>query len=82
MNNTHLYSSDVDRLVTTIFARIKKALADGDRVELRGFGVFGTKQRAPRIARNPKTGESVSVAQKAVPYFKAGKILKKRINLQ
>ena len=81
MNNPHLYISDVERLVTTILNRIKTALVEGDRVELRGFGVFGTKQRASRTARNPKTGENVSVSQKSVPYFKAGKILKKRINV-
>jgi len=81
MNNSHLYASDVERLVTTILNRIKKAMIDGDRVELRGFGVFGTKKRASRVARNPKTGANVNVQEKAVPYFKAGRILKKRINV-
>ncbi|MBP5534386.1 MAG: integration host factor subunit beta [Alphaproteobacteria bacterium] len=81
MNNSHLYASDVERLVTTIFDRIKKAMIDGNRVELRGFGVFGTKKRNSRVARNPKTGASVSVQEKSVPYFKAGRILKKRINI-
>lgn len=81
MSNTHLYASDVERLVNTILNRIKKALVDGDRVELRGFGVFGTKQRKSRMARNPKTGANVSVQEKSVPYFKAGRILKKRINI-
>lgn len=80
MNNPHLYFSDVERIVATIFNRIEKALADGDRVELRGFGVFGTKQRLSRTARNPKTGVAVQVQSKAVPYFKAGKVLKQRIN--
>ena len=81
MSNTHLYASDVERLVNTILNRIKKALIEGDRVELRGFGVFGTKQRKSRMARNPKTGANVSVQEKSVPYFKAGRILKKRINI-
>ena len=81
MSNPHLYASDVERLVTTILNRIKKALVEGNRVELRGFGVFGTKKRSSRVARNPKIGESVSVQEKAVPYFKAGRILKKRINI-
>ena len=81
MNNPHLYISDVERLVTAVLNRIKTALVEGDRVELRGFGVFGTKQRSSRVARNPKTGESVTVSEKAVPYFKAGRILKKRINM-
>ena len=80
-NNPHLYATDVERLVTTILDRIKDALVDGDRVELRGFGVFGTKKRASRVARNPKTGVSVDVQAKAIPYFKAGRILKKRINV-
>ena len=80
-NNPHLYVSDVERLVTAILKHIKTAMVEGDRVELRGFGIFGTKQRASRIARNPKTGEKVNVSGKSVPYFKAGKILKKRINL-
>lgn len=80
-NNPHLYATDVERLVTTILDRIKDALVNGDRVELRGFGVFGTKKRSSRVARNPKTGASVSVQEKAIPYFKAGRILKKRINV-
>ncbi len=80
MNNPHLFASDVERLVTTVLNRIKQALAEGDRVELRGFGVFTTRARKARIARNPKTGENVNVEQKSIPYFKAGKILKQRIN--
>ncbi|MEQ9447889.1 MAG: HU family DNA-binding protein, partial [Rhodospirillaceae bacterium] len=52
----------------------------GDRVELRGFGAFSVKRRDARIGRNPRTGESVSVAEKAVPYFKTGKQLRDLLN--
>ena len=80
MNNPHLYISDVERLITTIFNQIKSALADGQRVELRGFGVFGVKSRPARVARNPKSGKEVSVEAKAIPYFKSGRVLKDRLN--
>ena len=80
MNNPHLYITDVERLVNIVFNRIKQALENGERVELRGFGVFGVKQRARRVARNPKTGSEVVVEAKSIPYFKSGKILKERLN--
>ena len=79
--NPYFYLSDIDRVVTTILNEITESLSRGDRVELRGFGVFSTRTRKARTARNPKTGESVMVGQKSVPFFKAGKNLKKRINL-
>ncbi len=79
--NSHLYHTDAERIVSTVFDEITKALKNGNRVELRGFGVFSVRTRKPRRARNPKTGETVMVDQKAVPFFKAGKLLKKRINL-
>lgn len=78
--NPHLYHTDIERIVATIFGEISDALAEGNRVELRGFGVFSVRSRKPRNARNPKTGEAVSVKEKNVPFFKAGKLLKKRIN--
>ncbi len=78
--NPHLYHTDAERIVSTVFDEITKALKDGNRVELRGFGVFSVRTRKPRKARNPKTGEAVMVDQKTVPFFKAGKLLKKRIN--
>ncbi len=78
--NPHLYHTDIERIVTTIFGEISNALSAGNRVELRGFGVFSVRTRKPRKARNPKTGASVSVEEKTVPFFKAGKMLKKRIN--
>ena len=78
--NPHLYQRDVERIVTSIFDEISKALGRGDRVELRGFGAFSVKQRDARVGRNPRTGESVSVAEKAVPYFKTGKQLRDLLN--
>ena len=79
--NPHLYHRDVERIVTTIFDEITEALARGDRVELRGFGAFSIKQRDARVGRNPRTGESVSVNEKAVPFFKTGKQLRERLNV-
>ena len=78
--NPHLYQRDVERIVATIFDEITQALCRGDRVELRGFGAFSVKRRAPRIGRNPRTGERVHVEEKHVPFFKAGKDLRERLN--
>jgi integration host factor subunit beta len=78
--NPHLYQRDVERIVTTIFDEIAAALARGDRVELRGFGAFSVKRRDSRQGRNPRTGESVAVTEKAVPFFKTGKQLRERLN--
>ena len=78
--NTHLYQRDVERIVNTIFDEITESLARGERVELRGFGAFSVKHRDARIGRNPRTGESVAVEAKAVPFFKTGKLLRDRLN--
>jgi len=78
--NPHLFQRDVERIVSTIFDEITAALADGKRVELRGFGAFSVKKRDSRTGRNPRTGESVDVDEKAVPYFKTGKKLRERLN--
>ena len=78
--NPHLFQRDVERIVTTIFEEITAALARGDRVELRGFGAFSAKQRGARIGRNPRTGESVQVSAKYIPYFKSGKQLREKLN--
>ena len=78
--NPHLYQRDVEHIVTTIFDEIASALAEGDRVELRGFGAFSVKQRYARVGRNPRTGEAVNVAAKRVPYFKTGKQLREKLN--
>jgi integration host factor subunit beta len=79
-SNPHLYLRDVERIVTTIFDEIATALARGDRVELRGFGAFSVKTRDARQGRNPRTGETVAVEGKAIPFFKTGKQLRERLN--
>ena len=78
--NPHLYQRDVERIVNTIFEEITNAMARGDRVELRGFGAFSVKKRDARVGRNPRTGESVEVEEKHVPFFKTGKLLRDRLN--
>ena len=76
----HLYHRDVERIVTTVLDEITKALADGHRVELRGFGAFSVKVRPARMGRNPRTGEPVSVDEKRAPFFRTGKELRERLN--
>ena len=78
--NPHLTQRHVERVLNTVFDEIINALAKGDRVELRGFGAFSVKSRDARIGRNPRTGESVKVGNKKVPFFKTGKLLRDRLN--
>lgn len=78
--NPHLYQRDVEHVVNAILEEIVSALAHGDRVELRGFGAFSVKSRPARIGRNPRTGESVHVDEKHVPFFKTGKEMRERLN--
>lgn len=78
--NPHLYQRDVERIVSTIFDEISNALSRGDRVELRGFGAFSVKRREARLGRNPRTGASVQVGEKHIPFFKTGKQLRDRLN--
>ena len=78
--NPHLYQRDVENIVNAILNEIVAAMARGDRVELRGFGAFSVKQRSSRTGRNPRTGESVAVAEKFIPFFKTGKELRERLN--
>lgn len=78
--NPHLYQRDVERIVNVILDEIIDSLARGDRVELRGFGAFTVKHRAARQGRNPRTGQTVFVEQKFVPFFKTGKELRERLN--
>ena len=78
--NPHLYHRDVERIVSTIFDEMSEALARGERVELRGFGAFSVKRRDPRTGRNPRTGTTVQVSEKHIPFFKTGKQLRDRLN--
>jgi integration host factor subunit beta len=80
VQNPHLYRQDAEKIVNAIFSMITAAMARGDRVELRGFGVFFVKLREGRTGRNPRTGASVSVPQKGVPFFRTGKEMKSRLN--
>lgn len=79
-DNPHLHQRDVERIVSTIFDEITGALSKGERVELRGFGAFSVKRRPARVGRNPRTGDSVQVDEKYVPFFKTGKELRERLN--
>ena len=78
--NPHLYQRDVETIVNAVFDEITDALCESNRVELRGFGAFSVKNRPPRSGRNPRTGEAVDVEEKWVPFFKAGKELRERLN--
>ena len=78
--NPSLYHRDLEQLVNTVFETITKALEDGDRVELRGFGAFSIRERKARIGRNPRTGEPVDVEAKRMPFFKMGKGMRERLN--
>ncbi|MCU0909560.1 MAG: integration host factor subunit beta [Rhodobacteraceae bacterium] len=78
--NPNLSHRDAERIVNTVFEEIIDAMARGDRVELRGFGAFSVKQRDARTGRNPRTGDSVPVESKHVPFFKTGKLLRDRLN--
>ena len=79
-DNPDLRAEEVEQVVDIFFDEITKRLAEGGRVELRGFGAFSTRERAPRSGRNPRTGETVSVPGKRVPYFKPGKEIRDRLN--
>lgn len=78
--NPHLYLRDIEKIVETIFEEITEALVEGDRVELRGFGAFSVKHRDARTGRNPRTGETVQVDAKRLPFFKTGKALRDNLN--
>lgn len=79
-DNPDLKSEEVEQVVEIFFDEIAERLAAGGRVELRGFGAFSTREREARTGRNPRTGEQVEVPAKKVPYFKAGKEIRKRLN--
>src|SRR5262245_7239136 len=77
---SNLTKKETETIVNTIFDNITDALAQGDKVELRGFGSFRIRQRNSRKGRNPKTGSTVSVPEKRVPFFKVGKRLRELVN--
>jgi integration host factor subunit beta len=78
--NPDLRAEEVEQVLDTFFDEIAKRLAEGGRVELRGFGAFSTRERAARKGRNPRTGEAVDVPEKKVPYFKPGKEMRRVVN--
>ena len=75
-----LVAKDADFAVKMILDAMSEALAKGDRIEIRGFGSFALNYRPPRVGRNPKSGDKVSVPEKWVPHFKAGKELRERVD--
>lgn len=77
---SHLSSRDVELSVKILLDRMSDALAEGDRIEVRGFGSFSLHHRAARKGRNPKTGDQVELPPKRVPHFKPGKELRERVN--
>ena len=79
-DNPELRADEVEQVVDIFFDEIAARLAEGGRVELRGFGAFSTRQRDARTGRNPRSGDAVSVPAKRVPYFKPGKEIRERLN--
>jgi len=77
----HLAHLDIELAVKSILEQMSAALSGGDRIEIRGFGSFSLHFRAPRMGRNPKTGEAVALPGKHVPHFKPGKMLRERVDL-
>lgn len=80
VSQVQLSSKDVELAIKTMLEQMSQALSTGERIEIRGFGSFSLHFRAPRVGRNPKTGESVSLEGKYVPHFKPGKELRDRVN--
>lgn len=78
---THLSAKQVEDSVKAILEHMTTTLESGDRIEIRGFGSFSLHFRAPRVGRNPKTGEKVTLESKYVPHFKPGKELRDRVNM-
>jgi integration host factor subunit beta len=77
---TQLSLKDVELVVKSLLEHMAQSLAQGERIEIRGFGSFSLHYRAPRVGRNPKTGQSVELEGKYVPHFKPGKELRDRVN--
>jgi integration host factor subunit beta len=79
-DNPDLRSEEIEQVVDIFFEEISQRLTEGGRVELRGFGAFSTREREARQGRNPRTGTTVDVPAKRVPYFKPGKEMRERLN--
>ena len=79
-DNPELRAQEIEQVVDIFFEEIAQRLAEGGRVELRGFGAFSTREREARTGRNPRTGEPVDVPAKRVPYFKPGKEMREALN--
>ena len=79
-DNPELRAEEVEQVVDIFFEEISARLAEGGRVELRGYGAFSTREREARRGRNPRTGEPVDVPAKRVPYFKPGKDMRSALN--
>ena len=79
-DNPELRAQEVEQVVDIFFEEIAQRLAEGGRIELRGFGAFSTREREARTGRNPRTGEAVDVPAKRVPYFKPGKEMRNALN--
>ena len=77
---TNINKKQAEIVINSMIKSINDALANGDKVELRGFGAFSTKQREARTGRNPRTGDSVEVTEKNIPFFKTGKQLREKLN--
>jgi len=78
--NPNLMMSEIERIVNVIFSSITSALAKGNRVEFRGFGVFSIHKRAPRVAQNPRTGAKVKIGNRNIVHFRVGKELHEKLN--
>lgn len=78
--NQRLVARDADEAVKTILDAMSAALAEGNRIEIRGFGSFSVNRRSPRVGRNPRSGESVMIPEKRVPHFKPGKALREQVD--
>ena len=76
----HLQHKDIELSVKSMIEQMSHALSSGERIEIRGFGSFSLHFRPPRIGRNPKSGENVTLTEKYVPHFKPGKELRERVN--
>ncbi|MCA1868298.1 integration host factor subunit beta [Agrobacterium genomosp. 3] len=80
LRNPHLYHHDVEKIVSSVLDDIGEALANGDRVELRGFGIFSIRHRPSRSGRNPSNGTAVFIEEKWTPFFRASKEMQERLN--